>query len=100
MAEGLRWLWRQPFMRATTLLVAGSNGVFQAVTLAVIVVARSNGSSPAVVGLILAGFGAGGLAAGAAAAPWVYPRIPAGVVVIGANWVWAGLLPVIALVPS
>ena len=99
MAEGLRWLWRQPFMRATTLLVAGSNGLFQAVTLAVIVVARSNGSSPAVVGLILAGFGAGGLA-GAAAAPWVSARIPAGVVVIGANWVWAGLLPVIALVPS
>ena len=40
MVEGLRWLWQQPFLRSTTLLVAGSNGLFQAVTLAVIVVAR------------------------------------------------------------
>ena len=99
MFEGLRWLWRQPFLRATTLLVAGSNGLFQAVTLAVIVVARAHGASPAVVGLVLAGFGAGGLA-GAGAAAWVSARIPAGAVVIGANWVWAGLLPVVALVPS
>ena len=62
MMEGLRWLWRQPFLRATTLLVAGSNGLFQAVILAVIVIARAHGASPGAVGLILAGFGAGGLA--------------------------------------
>jgi predicted MFS family arabinose efflux permease len=99
MMEGLRWLWRQPFLRSTTLLVAGSNGLFQAVTLAVIVVARAHGASPAVVGLILAGFGAGGLA-GAAAAAWISARVPAGAVVIGANWVWAALLPVVALVPN
>ena len=99
MVEGLRWLWQQPFLRSTTLLVAGSNGLFQAVTLAVIVVAQAHGASPAVVGLILAGFGAGGLA-GAAAAAWVSARLPAGAVVIGANWVWAALLPVIALVPT
>jgi predicted MFS family arabinose efflux permease len=99
MMEGLRWLWHQPFLRSTTLLVAGSNGLFQAVTLAVIVVARAHGASPAVVGLILAGFGAGGLA-GAAAAAWISARVPAAAVVIGANWVWAALLPVVALVPS
>jgi predicted MFS family arabinose efflux permease len=99
MVEGLRWLWHQPFLRSTTLLVAGSNGLFQAVTLAVVVVARAHGASPAVVGLILAGFGAGGLA-GAAAAAWISARVPAWAVVIGANWVWAALLPVVALVPS
>ena len=99
MVEGLRWLWRQPFLRSTTLIVAGSNGLFQATTLAVIVVAQAHGASPAVIGLILAGWGLGGLA-GAAAAAWLGRRLPAGAVVIGANWVWAGLLPVVALVPE
>jgi predicted MFS family arabinose efflux permease len=99
MVEGLRWLWHQPFLRSTTLIVAGSNGLFQATTLAVIVVAQAHGASPAVIGLILAGWGLGGLA-GAAAAAWLGRRLPAGAVVIGANWVWAGLLPVVALVPE
>jgi predicted MFS family arabinose efflux permease len=99
MVEGLRWLWRQPFLRSTTLIVAASNGLFQAVTLAVIVVATAHGASPAVVGLILAGWGVGGLA-GAAAAAWLGTRLPAAAVVIGANWVWAGLLPVVALAPQ
>jgi predicted MFS family arabinose efflux permease len=98
MLEGLRWLWRQPFLRATTLLVAGSNGLFQAVVLAVIVIARAHGASPGAVGLILAGFGAGGLL-GALAAAQIAARLPAAAIVIGANWVWAALLPVIALVP-
>jgi predicted MFS family arabinose efflux permease len=99
MVEGLRWLWHQPFLRSTTLIVAASNGLFQAVTLAVIVVARAHGASSAVVGIILAGWGVGGLA-GAAGAAWLGRRLPAGAVVIGANWVWAALLPVVALVPE
>jgi predicted MFS family arabinose efflux permease len=98
MVEGLRWLWSQPFLRSTTLIVAASNGLFQAVTLSVIVVAEAHGASPGVVGLILAGWGVGGLA-GAAAAGWLGKGLPAAAVVIGANWVWAGLLPVIALAP-
>jgi MFS family permease len=99
MVEGLRWLWRQPFLRSTTLIVAASNGLFQAVTLAVIVVAKAHGASSAVVGIILAGWGVGGLA-GAAGAAWLGRRLPAAAVVIGANWVWAALLPVVALVPE
>lgn len=99
MVEGLRWLWGQPFLRSTTLIVAASNGLFQAVTLAVIVVAKTHGASPAVIGIILAGWGVGGLA-GAAGAAWLGKRLPAAAVVIGANWVWAMLLPVVALVPE
>ena len=99
MVEGLRWLWRQPFLRSTTLIVAASNGLFQAVTLAVIVVAKAHGASPAAIGFILAGWGVGGLA-GAAGAGWLGKRLPAAAVVIGANWVWAVLLPIVALVPE
>ena len=99
MMEGLAWLWRQPFLRSTTLIVAGSNGLFQAAILAVIVLSRAHGASPAVVGLILAGWGGGGVL-GAVAAGWVGTRLPAAAVVIGANWVWALLLPVLALAPE
>jgi MFS family permease len=73
-AEGARWLWAQPFLRAALLLVAGSNFVFAAVTLAAIVVAREQGASPALIGVMLAFVGVGGLL-GALAAPWLRRRI-------------------------
>jgi MFS family permease len=95
--EGLVWLWHQPFLRAASLLVAGSNFLFQGVVLVLIVIARENGASPALVGLILAGAGVGGVL-GSLAAPWLQRRVPAKQVVIGANWVWALLMPAIAFV--
>ncbi len=97
-AEGLVWLWRQPFLRAAALLVAGSNFIFQAMALVLIVLAQARGASAALIGVVLGLMGAGGLL-GAFVAPWVNRRIPARAVVIGANWVWAALLPFIALVP-
>jgi MFS family permease len=97
-ARGLAWLWRQPFLRDAALLVAGSNFVFQALVLAVIVLARDLGASSALIGLIMGMLGAGGLL-GAVIAPWINGHVPARRVVIGVNWVWALLLPVIALVP-
>jgi predicted MFS family arabinose efflux permease len=98
LAEGLVWLWRQPFLRAAAFLVAGSNFVFQAMLLVVIVLAQGRGASPAAVGVIMGMMGAGGLL-GAVAAPWVNRHVSAKTVVIGANWVWAALLPLVAVVP-
>lgn len=95
--EGLTWLWHQPFLRAAALLVAGSNFLFQGVVLVLIVVASENGASPAQIGLILAGAGVGGVL-GSLAAPWLQRRVPARQVVVGANWVWALLMPAIAFV--
>jgi MFS family permease len=97
-AEGLRWLWRQPFLRAAALLVAGSNFVFQALVLVVIVLAQERGASSALIGVVMGMLGAGGLL-GAVLAPAVNRRIPARRVVVGVNWIWALLLPAIALVP-
>ena len=101
MVEGLRWLWRQPFLRSTTLIVAGLERPLPGGDARrAIVVAKAHGASSAVVGIILAGgWGVGGLA-GAAGAAWLGRRLPAAAVVIGANWVWAALLPVVALVPE
>ncbi|MQA24939.1 MAG: MFS transporter [Micromonosporaceae bacterium] len=94
---GVRWLVGQPLLRAAVLLVAGSNLIFQAVTLTVIVLAAQRGASPAMIGLVLGCWGIGGLL-GAFVAPWLQPVLPPKVVVIGVHWVWAALLPLL-LVP-
>lgn len=96
MGQGLAWLWRQPFLRATALLVAGSNLLFQALNLLVIVIAQEQGASSAAIGLLLAGFGVGGVL-GSLAAPWFQRRLSMKAIVIGANWVWALALPGIAI---
>ena len=97
-AEGLVWLWRQPFLRATAGLVAGSNFIFQAMVLVLIVLAQDRDASPALVGVILGLMGGGGLL-GAVVAPWANRHVPPKAVVIGVNWVWAALLPLVAVVP-
>ena len=97
--EGVSWLWSQPFLRAAALLVAGSNFLFQALFLVVIVIAREEGASPTLIGVILAGLGVGGVA-GSLAAPLLQRHVPMKAVVIGANWVWALVLAPIAVVPN
>jgi len=57
----LVWLWRQPFLRAAALLVGGSNFIFQATVLVLIVLAQARGGSAALVGVVLCLMGAGGL---------------------------------------
>lgn len=95
---GVMWLARHAFLRNAALLVAGSNLIFQAQSLAVIVRADDLGASPALIGVVLGCWGAGGLL-GAVIAPWLHPYIPPRVVVIGVNWVWVALLPLL-LVPG
>jgi predicted MFS family arabinose efflux permease len=97
--EGVVWLWRQSFLRDTALLVAGSNLLFQALFLIVIVIAREQGASATVIGVMLAGFGLGGVL-GSLAAPAIQRGLPMNRVVIGANWVWAVLVPAIAIAPN
>ena len=97
--EGVVWLWRQPFLRMAAVLVAGSNFLFQALVLVLIVIARDHGASPALIGVMLAGAGVGGVL-GSLIAPWLQRHVPAKTVVIGANWVWALLMPLVAVVSS
>lgn len=92
--EGVRWLWRHPFLRTATLLVAGSNVMFRALFLVVIVMATALGATPATVGVMLGVAAAGGVL-GSFAASWCERRLGLRFVVIGANWVWAVLMVVI-----
>ncbi|GAC1330848.1 MAG: MFS transporter [Chloroflexota bacterium] len=96
--EGLRWVWHERFVRASLFLVAGSNLLFEASSLIVIVLAQRLHASAAVIGVIFSLFGVGGLV-GAVAAPWVGRWLSLAQIVIGANWVWALLWPLFAIVP-
>lgn len=86
--EGVQWLWAQSFLRALVMLLAGSNFVFNALALVLIVRAKELGASPALIGAMFAFYGAGGLL-GSFIAPWVHRSLPARVVIIGSMWFWA-----------
>ncbi|MEV6154754.1 MFS transporter [Nonomuraea sp. NPDC052129] len=94
---GIAWLWRQPFLRSAVLAIAASNLLFQSLNLIVIVAATGDGASPGAIGLLFLGAGAGGVA-GSLAAPKITRLLSMKTVVIGANWLWAALMPLIAVV--
>jgi len=95
--EGLVWLWKQPFLRAAAMLISSSNLLFQIIFLMVIVIAKKEGASSTEIGFILTGVGIGGLL-GSFAAPWCERRLPRTVVIIGVNWLWALLMPLMLVV--
>lgn len=92
--EGVRWLWRNAFLRTAILLVAGSNLVFRAMFLIVVVMAADVGASPAAIGVIFGVAGGAGLL-GSLAASWCQRTLSLRAIVIGANWAWTLLMVVI-----
>lgn len=97
--EGLTWLWHQPFLRFAAFIVGGSNLLFAANYLVVILLAKQQSAPPALIGLIFSIGGAGGVL-GSLAAPWVQKRFGLAQVVIGVNWIWAILWPLLAVAPN
>jgi predicted MFS family arabinose efflux permease len=95
-AEGFRWLWHNPFIRATSLLFAGANFIVNAVILAVIVVARGRGATAAETGLITSFIGVGALL-GALVAARAQRHIPPRAIVIGTTWIFAVLVAAIGV---
>jgi predicted MFS family arabinose efflux permease len=94
--EGIAWLWRQRFLRAAALLVAASNALFAALVLVLIVRAQDAGASASAIGIMVGLGGLGGLL-GSLAAPPFQRRFAGRTIVVGANWVWALLLPLMLL---
>jgi MFS family permease len=94
-AEGVRWLWNMPFIRASAFGVAGANFIWGGVSIVLVVRAKEHGASPATVGLIFSLLGAGGLL-GALAAPRLTRRLSIPVIVIGAFWVEAIMIGALA----
>jgi MFS family permease len=98
-AEGLRAVWHQPFLRSAVGLVGGMNFVFNAMTLVLIVRAKDFGASAAVIGLMFMFFGVGGLL-GALIAPWVHRRFTSRTVVVAIAWAWCIQMALLVLMPN
>ncbi|MDT8912927.1 MFS transporter [Amycolatopsis sp. PS_44_ISF1] len=92
--DGIRWLWRNEFLRTATFLIAGSNLLFRAMFLIVVVMAGDLGASPAWIGVLFGVAGGAGLL-GSLAADRCRRRFDLATIVIGANWLWAVLMVVI-----
>jgi predicted MFS family arabinose efflux permease len=95
-ATGLRWVWRHPLIRAAILLLAASNLVFQALILVIVVLAQHQGATSTAIGVMLGIYSGGGLI-GALAASRLHRHVTPKAVIIGINWIWAALLPLLAL---
>jgi MFS family permease len=97
MAEGLRWVWREPFLRTNSILVIGSDLTINSLYLVVIVVARRHGASSLLVGAMLLFLGLGGVI-GTLLAPRLLRALPLNAGIYGTLGTVTALLPVIALV--
>lgn len=99
LGAGLRWTVRQPFLRDSSVVSAVVNLLFQVQSLAVIVLARGDDASSALIGAIVACGGLGGLL-GSFAAPALVHRIRPGVIIVGCLWLAALCLAAICVVPG
>jgi predicted MFS family arabinose efflux permease len=99
MRQGLRWFWRQPFIRTSALLAVGTDFVLNGLYLVVIVIARERGASPALVGAMFFFLGLGGIA-GSFAVPWLMNHVSPRTVVVGTPAVVMLLLPLLSILPG
>ncbi|APU15562.1 MULTISPECIES: MFS transporter [Actinoalloteichus] len=97
--SGLRFLWSRPFLRFVSLWAAGLNLIVGALYFQVILHARIDGWSAAVLGLVLSVAGAAGLA-GALTAPMVLRRFRPSLLVVVVSWVIAAVVLAFAVVSS
>ncbi len=99
LAEGFGWLLRQRFLRAAISLVAVTNILFTALSLAVVLIIKEGGGSPASVGLIGLFSGTGGIV-GALSGSYFVRRMHPGSVMLSIFAIWAVLMPMITLTSS
>lgn len=90
-AEGVRWLWNHQLIRYMAFLTGALNFTGSGITLIVIVLAKDQGASSAMTGVIFAAAGAGGVI-GALIAPFIQRRLSFGGAIVMLNWGLAGIL--------
>jgi MFS family permease len=89
--EGLAWLWGHAFLRTCALLFVGGNFLFGALELILIVAAKRQGYSPAVIGGLVSATGAFSLL-GSIAAPRFLRLLPMRTVLVLAAWLSLGIV--------
>lgn len=95
--EGIRWLWGQHYVLIVNTAASVTNALFQVVVLVVIVAERQRGASATVIGLVLAGWGAGGVL-GSLAGGWISRRVRVSIVILTTLWLWPLLTPLVGVV--
>ncbi|MFJ1595210.1 MFS transporter [Kitasatospora albolonga] len=95
-AEGMRWLWRQRFLRAALGYVAGTNVLFQMLALALILRIKEAGLPSATLAVVLGIGGVGGLC-GALAGGRIQRRMRQRTLLIGGAVAWALLIGAMGL---
>ena len=88
-AEGFRFLWGRPFLRACALIFGLGNFVGPGVLFALVVIGKRQGLSGGEVGALVAGFG-GCLVLGSLLSPFVRRALPVGAVLVLEFWTWIG----------
>jgi hypothetical protein len=89
LAEGVRFLWGQPFLRTCALLFGLANFLGPGLLLAVVVIGTRQGLSGGAVGLLVAAFGAC-LLLGALLSPFVRRVLPVRAILLLELWTWPG----------
>ena len=89
--EGLAWLWGHAFLRTCALLFVGGNFLFGALELVLIVAAKRQGYSSAVIGGLVAATGAFSLL-GSVAAPRFLRLLPMRTVLVLSAWLSLGMV--------
>jgi MFS family permease len=98
-AEGVRWLWRQPVLRFMAFLTGGYNLVLASLYLLIILLAQARHASEAEIGIIFSIGAAGGIV-GALIGGKIQKRFTFGQAIIGIMWVLVALFPLLALAPN
>jgi MFS family permease len=89
--EGLAWLWRHAFLRNCALLFVGSNFLFGALNLLLIVAGQRQGLSSAQIGLLVAAVGVASVF-GSIAAPRFLKLLPMRAVLVLSSWLALGMV--------
>jgi MFS family permease len=99
-AEGLRFLWEQRRLRLMVILTTAINFLQSTITLAVIVLARTDlRMDVRALGFVLSAAGAGGLL-GALLAPWLRARLRFGQIIMGSVLLWAAAVLALVFAPT
>lgn len=97
--EGLAWLWHQPLIRYIAFLTGGWNFVGAGDILIVILIAQHQGATPAVIGVLFAIGGVGGIV-GSIIAPRLRRRLSFAAAINGSIWISALLWPLYIIAPN
>jgi predicted MFS family arabinose efflux permease len=97
--EGLAWIWREPVIRAFSLLHSGVVFSYGGMMLLVLVMAERQHAAPFAIGLMFGIGGIGGIL-GALLGGQAHKRLRLGQIMVSAFWVFAFLWLLYALTPS